>query len=178
MIPKANFREFEKEFQRMTDDSIKKLAMARIVGTPAYVIKGLGLEFPPGQDILWGLLILGQKDLHFFVHASESAFAAMFRSATNGTPPREQYLRIRRESLRSLEALEPQPSLLSPKRLLPFLRGRPRLLKVQFHHQASGQDGGGHPQESCTLVLEPLAGLEEITPLLQEYFEAPGPGGG
>ena len=60
--------------------------MAKIVETPAYVVKELGLEFPPGQSLLWGLLIFGQQGIHFFVHASESALATMFRNATNGKP--------------------------------------------------------------------------------------------
>ena len=87
MVPKTNLKEFQREFTQRTGDSIKKLVMAKIVETPAYVIKELGLEFPPGQEILWGLLILGQQDIHFFVHATESSLATMFRNATNGRPP-------------------------------------------------------------------------------------------
>ena len=70
MIPKASLKEFQHEFNQRTGDSIKKLVMAKIVETPAYVIKELGLEFPPGQNLLWGLLIFGQQDIHFFVHAT------------------------------------------------------------------------------------------------------------
>ena len=81
MIPKTSFKEFEKDFRQLTGDSIKKLVMAKIVETPAYVVKELGLEFPPGQSLLWGLLIFGQQGIHFFVHASESALATMFRNA-------------------------------------------------------------------------------------------------
>ena len=66
MIPKTSFKEFEKDFRQLTGDSIKKLVMAKIVETPAYVVKELGLEFPPGQSLLWGLLIFGQQGIHFF----------------------------------------------------------------------------------------------------------------
>ena len=50
MIPKTSFKEFEKDFRQLTGDSIKKLVMAKIVETPAYVVKELGLECPPGQS--------------------------------------------------------------------------------------------------------------------------------
>ena len=121
MIPKTSFKEFEKDFRQLTGDSIKKLVMAKIVKTPAYVVKELGLEFPPGQSLLWGLLIFGQQGIHFFVHASESALATMFRNATNGKPPREQYLYIPRESLHTLEPLPQAQAFFSLKRFLPFL---------------------------------------------------------
>ena len=160
MIPKASLKEFQKEFTQRTGDSVEKLVMAKIVETPAYVIKELGLEFPPGQTILWGLLIFGQQDLHFFVHATESSLATMFRNATNGRPPREQYLHIPRESLHLLESVQLEPGILSPARILPFLRGKPRMLKVQFHRQ----------ERDFTLILEPVAGLEGITSLLPHYL--------
>lgn len=161
MIPKASLKEFQKEFTQRTGDNIQKLVMAKIVETPAYVIKELGLEFPPGQDILWGLLIFGQQDLHFFVHATESSLATMFRNATNGRPPREQYLHIPRENLRQLESVQLEPGILSPARFLPCLRGKPRMLKIHFHQQ----------EKNYTLILEPVAGLEGITALLPHYLE-------
>lgn len=160
MIPKASLKEFQREFTQRTGDSIKKLVMAKIVETPAYVITELGLEFPPGQNLLWGLLILGQQDIHFFVHATESSLATMFRNATNGRPPREQYLHIPRESLCQLEPFQREPGLLSPARLLPFLRGKPRMLKLQFLRQ----------EKNYTLILEPVAGLEGVAPLLPNYL--------
>ena len=49
MISKASLKEFQHEFNQRTGDSIKKLVMAKIVETPAYVIKELGLEFPPAK---------------------------------------------------------------------------------------------------------------------------------
>lgn len=173
MIPKTSFKEFEKDFHQMTGDSIKKLVMAKIVETPAYVVKELGLEFPPGQSILWGLLIFGQEGLHFFVHASESALATMFRNATNGKPPRQQYLHIPREQLLKLDPLSLEPGIFSFKRLLPFLKEKPKYLKVQFH-----QEGQQQEKNTYTLILEPIAGLEEIIPLLSGYFAAPAPGEG
>lgn len=173
MIPKTSFKEFEKDFRQLTGDSIKKLVMAKIVETPAYVVKELGLEFPPGQSLLWGLLIFGQQGIHFFVHASESALATMFRNATNGKPPREQYLYIPRESLYKLEPLLLEPGIFSFKRLLPFLKEKPKYLKVQFH-----QEGQQQEKNTYTLILEPIAGLEEIIPLLSGYFAAPAPGEG
>lgn len=172
MIPKTSFKEFEKDFRQLTGDSIRKLVMAKIVETPAYVVKELGLEFPPGQSLLWGLLIFGQQGIHFFVHASESALATMFRNATNGKPPREQYLYIPRESLYKLEPLLLEPGIFSFKRLLPFLKEKPKYLKVQFHQESQ------QPGENYTLILEPIAGLEEIIPLLSGYFAAPAPGEG
>ncbi len=167
MIPKTSFKEFEKDFRQLTGDSIKKLVMAKIVETPAYVVKELGLEFPPGQSLLWGLLIFGQQGIHFFVHASESALATMFRNATNGKPPREQYLYIPRESLHTLEPLSQEQGFFSLKRFLPFLKEKPRFLKIQFHQESQ------QPGENYTLILEPIAGLDEITPLLQEFFAEP-----
>lgn len=160
MIPKTNLKEFQREFTQRTGDSIKKLVMAKIVETPSYVIKELGLEFPPGQEILWGLLILGQQDIHFFVHATESSLATMFRNATNGRPPQEQYLYIPREHICQLEPVQLEPGLLSPLRLLPFLRRKPRLLKLQFHQQ----------EKNFTLILEPVTGLEGVTALLPYYL--------
>lgn len=165
MIPKANLKEFQKEFTQRTGDSIQKLVMAKIVETPAYLIKELGLEFPPGQDILWGLLIFGQQDIHFFVHATESSLATMFRNATNGRPPREQYLHIPRENLHLLESVQLEPAILSPARFLPFLRGKPRMLKFQFRQQ----------EKIYTLILEPVAGLEGITSLLPNYLGGTSP---
>ena len=160
MIPKASLKEFQKEFTQRTGDSIQKLVMAKIVETPAYLIKELGLEFPPGQNLLWGLLIFGQQDIHFFVHATESSLATMFRNATNGRPPREQYLQISRKDLCLLEPVQREPAILSPARFLPFLRGKPRMLKLQFHQQ----------ERKFTLILEPVAGLEGITSLLPHYL--------
>ena len=160
MISKAILKEFQHEFNQRTGDSIKKLVMAKIVETPAYVIKELGLEFPPGQNLLWGLLIFGQQDIHFFVHATESSLATMFRNATNGRPPQEQYLQISRKALCLLEPVQREPAILSPARLLPFLRGKPRMLKLQFHQQ----------EKNYTLILEPVAGLEGITTLLPHYL--------
>lgn len=173
MIPKTSFKEFEKDFHHMTGDSIKKLVMAKIVETPAYVVKDLGLAFPPGQDILWGLLIFGKRGLHFFVHASESALATMFRNATNGKPPRQQYLHIPRENLQKLEPLSLELGIFSFKRLLPFCKEKPKYLKVQFHQENQQQE-----KNSYTLILEPVAGLEEIIPLLSQYFAAPAPSEG
>lgn len=174
MIPKTSFKEFEKDFHQLTGDTIKKLVMARIVETPAYVVKELGLEFPPGQSILWGLLIFGQDGLHFFVHASESALATMFRNATNGKPPREQYLHIPRKNLHKLEPLSLEPGIFSFKRLLPFLKEKAKYLKVQFHQEAQQQG----QKNTYTLILEPISGLEEIIPLLSGYFAVPAPSEG
>lgn len=39
---------------------------------------------------LWGLLIIGEKDLYFYAHPSESVLLGMFRAASNGKPPVEQ----------------------------------------------------------------------------------------
>ena len=176
MIPKASLKEFEKEFRQLTGDSIKKLVMAKIVETPGYVVKELGLEFPPGQEILWGLLIFGQKDLHFFVHATESAIATMFRNATNGTPPRQQYLHVIQENILELEALEPEVGIFPLKKMLPFLKGKPKFLRLKFQGQQDETEKSNpekiHPS---TLIFEPIAGLQELTPLLQEYCKAKAP---
>jgi hypothetical protein len=171
MIPKTSFKEFEKDFHHMTGDTIKKLVMAKIVETPTYVIKELGLEFPPGQNILWGLLIFGHTGLHFFVHASESALATMFRNATNGKPPPQQYLYIPQNALHKLEALSQEPSIFSFKKLLPFWKEKPRFLKVTFHQENQHQKKAYY-----TVILEPVAGLDNIIPLLPQYFVEPARG--
>lgn len=42
------------------------------------------------QSGLWGLLIIGEKDLYFYAHPTESPLLGMFRAASNGKPPSEQ----------------------------------------------------------------------------------------
>ena len=39
---------------------------------------------------LWGLLIIGEKNLYFYAHPTESPLLGMFRTASNGKPPVEQ----------------------------------------------------------------------------------------
>lgn len=171
MIPKTSFKEFSKDFIEMTGDTIHKLVMARIVETPAYVIQELGLEFPPGQAILWGLLIFGEKALHFFVHASESSLATMFRNATNGKPPRHQYLHIPRENLIQLEPVAAEPGIFSLARFIPLLKGKPRFLKINFQsEEIQGQEQSSAKGKNYTILLEPVAAMKEITPLLEQYL--------
>ena len=171
MIPKTSFKEFSKDFIEMTGDTIQRLIMARIVETPAYVIQELGLEFPPGRTILWGLLIFGKKSLHFFVHATESSLATMFRNATNGKPPRQQYLHIPRENLIQLEPVATEPGIFSLARILPFLRNKPRLLKVNFHfEEPHSQKKSPSDKGNYTIFLEPVVAMKEIIPLLEQYL--------
>ncbi|WP_428771612.1 hypothetical protein V1L52_06000 [Treponema sp. HNW] len=42
------------------------------------------------QSGLWGLLIIGENDLYFYAHPSESPLLGLFRAASNGKPPVEQ----------------------------------------------------------------------------------------
>ena len=42
------------------------------------------------QTGLWGLLIIGEKDLYFYAHPTESPLLGLFRAASNGKPPVEQ----------------------------------------------------------------------------------------
>lgn len=171
MIPKASFKEFSKEFTEMTGDSIQKLIMAKIVETPAYVIQELGLEFPPGQRILWGLLIFGEKDLHFFVHATESSLATMFRNATNGKPPRQQYLHIPRENLIQLEPVAIEPGVFSLTRFIPFLKSKPRFLKINFQfEEVLAQEKSSSEKRNYTIFLEPVVAMKEITPFFGQYL--------
>ncbi len=55
------------------------------------------LKLKPTQKhaLLWGLLIIGEKDLHFYAHPTESAFLGLFRNASNGKPPEEQSFSFR-----------------------------------------------------------------------------------
>ncbi len=165
MVPRVDRGEFDREFERSTGDSVEDLVMARIVDTSAYRLRQLGLEFPPGQDSLWGLLVFGRRDLHFFVHAAESPAAAMFRSATNGRPPRPQYLHIPRQTLLRLEPVQEHGLI---------FRRRPRLLLVQFLPDTAPDSGpetgstvGG--VESVSLLLEPLQGVRRILGQLERY---------
>ncbi len=165
MMPRLDRLEFRREFQRSTGDTIENLVMARIVDTPAYRLRRLGLEFPPGQDSLWGLLVFGRQDLHFFVHASESPAAAIFRKATSGSPPRQQYLHISRQALLRLEPVQEHGLI---------FRKRPRLLLIQFLPSTAPTD---RPEigstvegaEPVSLLLEPLQGLKQILGQLERY---------
>ncbi len=165
MMPRLDRLEFRREFQHSTGDTIEYLVMARIVDTPAYRLRQLGLEFPPGQDSLWGLLVFGCKDLHFFVHASESPAAAIFRKATNGPQPRQQYLHIPRQSLLRLEPVQEHGLI---------FRKRPRLLLLQFLPNTIPADCPEispivEGMEPVSLLLEPLQGLKEILGQLERY---------
>lgn len=177
MIPRANFKEFTKEFQQRTGDTIDKLIMARIVETPAYVIKQLGLEFPPGQNQLWGLLIFGKKDIHFFVHIAESSFASMFRNATNGRPPREQYLHIPQEQIQVFKPVRKNQNLFSLSHFLPFCKPKPQVINLQFKIEITSPQTSSQKEslQTISLFFEPVGNLEELIPLLNKYLHSPAP---
>ncbi|MGI5173927.1 hypothetical protein H0R92_10075 [Treponema sp. OMZ 840] len=79
--------EFFNEMQGRLGDEVLELEMVCFEAEKD-VFAALNLK--PQKDGLWGLLIMCKHSLHFYVHPSESPFAVLFRTASNGKPPAEQ----------------------------------------------------------------------------------------
>ncbi len=93
---------FAEEFEQTHGDRVHRVLMARLRAAPS-ALRAFGLEYPPGKTDIWGLLIFGERALHFFVHASESSMSALFRTAMQGAPPKEQYAVFGPEQLADIQ---------------------------------------------------------------------------
>lgn len=154
MKSQKSTREFYKQFSEKTGDAVTSVVLAKISGVPSFVLNQVGLSYPKGQDFLWGLLILGEKDIHFFVHPSEGLLVSMFRATGNGEAPKEQYVRIEQSSLTDIS---PEPV---KKSFIPLFSPQPKVVLISFYT----------PQgEKITLPFEPIHGLKKIMPLFDAY---------
>lgn len=87
-------KEFFNEMERRFADKIVAVEMVCIEADEETFAL---LELKPTHKHapLWGLLIIGEKDLHFYAHPVESAFLGLFRTVSNGKPPSEQSFSFR-----------------------------------------------------------------------------------
>lgn len=154
MQSQKSTKEFYKQFSEKTGDTVNSVVLAKISGVPSFVLNQVGLSYPKGQDFLWGLLILGEKDIHFFVHPSEGLLVSMFRATGNGEAPKEQYVRIEKSSLADIS---PEPVR---KTLIPLFSPQPKVILISFYTPQS---------EKITLPFEPINGLKKIMPLFDAY---------
>lgn len=154
MQSQKSTKEFYKQFSEKTGDTVNSVVLAKISGVPSFVLNQVGLSYPKGQDFLWGLLILGEKDIHFFVHPSEGLLVSMFRATGNGEAPKEQYVRIEKSSLADIS---PEPVR---KSLIPLFSPQPKVILISFYTPQS---------EKITLPFEPINGLKKIMPLFDVY---------
>lgn len=121
---------FRQEFEARSGDSISYAAMARVYGS-SVAISAAGLESLPGKKDIWGLLIFGEKSLHFFVHASETSMGFLLRSAAKADAPKEQWAVFPKERIRSIAVPPPRKGFAS------FLFAKPAVVELTF---VSGED--------------------------------------
>ncbi len=120
--------EFCAEFERRFGDKVKQLALVRLYGDRSSIANA-GITLPPGKKDLWGLLIFGEQHIHFFAHASESFFVGMFRTASGGKAPEEQYLCITGDQLENIRMPERRKGFIS------FLSTGPASVSVSFRNE-------------------------------------------
>lgn len=143
----ASYR-FKKEFEARAGDTVRAMVMARAYGSAA-ALSAAGLSPAPGKKDVWGILIFGGKNLHFFVHASESAMSFLFRTAARAEASKEQWAVFPRACIRTICVPEKKHGLLS------FLFGKPPVLELSF---ALAEKEDGRPQ---TLYFETLTPEKE-----------------
>lgn len=82
-------KQFIQEMNERLNDEIVYLEMVQIEAGYELFLQ-LNLEVKKTAPLLWGLLLIGKKTAYFYIHASESGMASLFRTATNSRPPKEQ----------------------------------------------------------------------------------------
>lgn len=162
--------EFKKEFEERSGDKIKCMLMARAYGSPD-AVSSAGLEIMPGRKELWGILIFGEKCLHFFVHPSENTMSLLFRTAARADPPKEQWAKFPAASIRNINIPVKNKGFLS--RFFPSLsvvelsfvpEGRNNPLSLYFESISPVKDPGIY-EAAKALVLDSGNPPEETQPL-------------
>ncbi|AEE17040.1 hypothetical protein [Treponema brennaborense] len=150
-MKQADKTAFLEEFEQATGDTVQTMVMARLYSS-AVTVRRAGLEFPPGQTFLWGLLIFGTQDVHFFVHPSQHALLALFNA---GSPSKTQQIRIERRMLTRI-----MPPEQAKNRFAALFSSKPKTLSITY------EAADGKP---ITLDFEVLANNQDIAGAIERY---------
>ena len=150
----STVKAFANDFEQKHGDHVHHILMARMHTTPS-ALNAFGLECSPGKQDIWGLLIFGEQNQHFIVHASETSMAALFRTAVQAAPPKEQYAVFTPDQILDIKLPAAKRGIFS------FLSQQTKTITVQILLP---------DQTKATLFFESLSDITDLQPHVQRLL--------
>ena len=83
-------QKFFEEFSSRVNDKVQSIEMINIQANNE-TFEAMKLVPQAGTNLVWGLLVVCEHSFYFYAHPYESMMMSMFRAASQGEAPKEQF---------------------------------------------------------------------------------------